>query len=405
MLRVVSIRDYLRTEFAADRPVLEIVYCEGWEAGAVVGPIDALEARARDAAGAQYAVALVSGERVVAYAEIAWDARFARCWRLDERGRRRSRLEYRRLADGRLFCVVVEEWDYLRATQPEFDTREGHRRWRFDPDGRASGALDYRGGGGGGRQHDIDPTGLSSAWRFGDWAALCCLDDVVLIERPDPEHAVRVTPPWRPPRPKRPHALNELFTPGTRFELDADDRVTTELHSLGALRLSGGRLAVLDPGRLHDPDPWLTLTPGRYQVELAVVRFDDPPTHTRVAAARVVVGPAPARTWEMATRAGEDIALLDDDSYYGFGVDSGVAAFVDADVAPAIRTRLESACDAGRSDPTELHIPGLKSFVSGWGDGVYPVWIGRDADHEICAVVADFLIVHEARVRTPVAAR
>ncbi|MGY2063061.1 hypothetical protein ACW9HQ_49925, partial [Nocardia gipuzkoensis] len=65
MERVVSIRDYLRTEFAAgDRAVLDIVYCEGFEGGVVVGPIDALEARARDAAGAQYAVAILSGERV-----------------------------------------------------------------------------------------------------------------------------------------------------------------------------------------------------------------------------------------------------------------------------------------------------------------------------------------------------
>ncbi|MFI5780920.1 DUF4241 domain-containing protein [Nocardia sp. NPDC051570] len=408
MVRVVSIRDYLRPEPTEDdHAVYDIAYCEGCSDGAVIGRLEALEALARDAAGAQYAVAILSGCRVVAYAEIAWDARFARCWRLDSRGRRWRRIEYRRLPDGRLHCMLTEEWDYLRAAQTEFDTTEGHRCWRFDPDGRADGAVDHRGGGGDGRHHDIDPAAMTLDWHFGDWAALCSFDNVILSELPDPDPAIPTTPPWRPPRPLRPHLLTELFTPGTRFELDEGERVTTELHGIGAVHLRNGRLAISDPTWLHDPAPWLTLAPGRYSVELAVVRFDDPSIHPRVAAARLVVSRTAIASWEMALREGEDPAFLDDESFFGFGVDSGVAGFLDPDAAPAIRTRLEDNYFQHDADPTELPIPGLKSFRSGWGDGVYPVWLGRDAAGNLGAVVADFLIAHHARIltRTPIPAR
>ena len=35
----------------------------------------------------------------------------------------------------------------------------------------------------------------------------------------------------------------------------------------------------------------------------------------------------------------------------------------------------------------------LIAFQSGWGDGSYPVWIGRSADGEVACFVADMLLL------------
>ena len=36
----------------------------------------------------------------------------------------------------------------------------------------------------------------------------------------------------------------------------------------------------------------------------------------------------------------------------------------------------------------------LVAYHSGWGDGSYPVWIGRTADGEVACFVADMLVLH-----------
>jgi hypothetical protein len=38
------------------------------------------------------------------------------------------------------------------------------------------------------------------------------------------------------------------------------------------------------------------------------------------------------------------------------------------------------------------------AFLSGWGDGSYPVWIGRDAEGEVVCFVADMLLLADATV-------
>jgi hypothetical protein len=72
------------------------------------------------------------------------------------------------------------------------------------------------------------------------------------------------------------------------------------------------------------------VAPGEHRVSLSVVRFDDNPGHVRVAAARLTVRPGPAATWEPALRPDEDPRSLDEEQFFGFGVDSGTGCVVDA---------------------------------------------------------------------------
>ena len=74
------------------------------------------------------------------------------------------------------------------------------------------------------------------------------------------------------------------------------------------------------------------------------VRFDDNPDRARVAAAKLVVVDEPVASWESALRR-----------------------------------------HAGR-------------FGSGWGDGSYPVRVGRTAEGAVACFVADMLLLHDAEV-------
>jgi hypothetical protein len=107
-----------------------------------------------------------------------------------------------------------------------------------------------------------------------------------------------------------------------------------------------------------------TVPPGEYPVVLS--RFcwlsGSGPT---VAAVKVWVGDGPVDSWEMALRAGQDPRTLPDGGFFGFGVDA------------------ELTDDASGAN--------LIAFSSGWGDGSYPVWIGRTAAGAIACFVADLL--------------
>ncbi|MEC3919286.1 DUF4241 domain-containing protein [Nocardia sp. CDC160] len=392
----------VQSQVDADR--LGLVYCEGWADGKAVGPFSAQRARERDVSGEPYAVMIADSDgRILAYVEIAWAARFACSWHIDERHRRWQRIEYRKLDDGRLSLFDVKSWAYATPESPEFDNSSTWRRWQFFGDGNVKLEYSHAGGDSGGRGPSrVDPERFTCEWVFGDWARLCGLDtraDFYDLPIPESRSAAMVSRPWSPPEPLQPEMLEELFTSGTRMELDTGDRVTVEVSVTGALLLGNSGVVIDDPGSLcfHNDPLRVNVAPGEYTVELARVRFDNKPTHTRVAAAKLVVVDEPPVTWEMARRSREDPIFLGDGEFFGFGVDSGAAAFVDGDMIDAV---VEAVHEYYQNDDygTELAANGAVIFESGWGDGTYPVWVGHDRNGVLCAVVADFCIAHRASV-------
>ena len=140
-----------------------------------------------------------------------------------------------------------------------------------------------------------------------------------------------------------------------------------------------------------------TLISSLTDVRLGRSRFWRPPGSVAV---RLDIRYGRVDTWELATRAGQDLRLLNDNEALGFDVDGGRAAFFD-----------EAARDAALVDPRRLYdsldelgyaelydtAAGANVFAVNAivGDGTYPTWIGRDAAGEVVCFVMDLEQLHQ----------
>jgi hypothetical protein len=178
----------------------------------------------------------------------------------------------------------------------------------------------------------------------------------------------------------------------------------------------GQRIIATDPcylTRLDDTPPFVrTIPPGHYPVWLALARrASDAPWTERVACMVLLLSERPAVQWELAPRPGEHLTDLPPGHFYGHGVDSGNACFVDAAAVgaldPAIRRALYADGVVGahkragwRTRFVNVPLPGqvpanLIACSSGYGDGFYPSWWGVDETGDPCALVTDFCVLVE----------
>ncbi|MFF3211560.1 DUF4241 domain-containing protein [Streptomyces sp. NPDC002886] len=207
------------------------------------------------------------------------------------------------------------------------------------------------------------------------------------------------------------------FTPGHSFAYESGQTGVLSLAPVGELSLPTGRVVACDPFVYlgsGDIAPFTTqVPPGRYRVEAAIATLARPgeapaaSPHTRVAAARLVIRDVPAVTWELALQDGQDVARLGDDEFFGYGVDAGTGCFYDAsadgsfpgteDEEGPVWAAMETVGDG----PEVFLATGpdggtLAGFTSGWGDGVYPTWVGRDEAGEVTCFLTDFFVVPPA---------
>jgi len=132
--------------------------------------------------------------------------------------------------------------------------------------------------------------------------------------------------------------------------------------------------------------------------------------HQRVAAARLQISDRAIHHWELAVVDGQDVDELDDDSFFGYGVDAGTGCFVDVSAAEPLGAYIaetDALMDAmfdgveqrqlvTLSDPSAEH--SVVAFPSGWGDGVYPTWVGRDSDGNPACFLTEFFVVPDDRI-------
>jgi Protein of unknown function (DUF4241) len=214
-----------------------------------------------------------------------------------------------------------------------------------------------------------------------------------------------------------------VFRPGVRYRWSSGSEAVVEVLDAGTLYLPTGRLVVVD--QLLGPDLarfavplTVTAPPGRYAVSLSVARWDRPsdpntPAPVRavgaVAAAKLTIHDEPLVAWELGLQPGQDPATLQPDELFGFVVDSGSGAFLDASAVAALYALGELGPDQDLHQDPELFriLPELRRervvnlvvepasglnvviFRCGMGDGYYPTWVGRTAAGELACFVAD----------------
>lgn len=206
--------------------------------------------------------------------------------------------------------------------------------------------------------------------------------------------------------------LDRLLVDGT-LHADGAERLRLVRHDLDPLVLPTGRLVACDP--LVDPDAGAfvdVLAPGAYPLVAWVADLLDGAgavCDRRTAALQLLVPGAPVVRWEPART--EDAGPEEDlgpDEFVGYGVDSGTGCFADAGALAALARLDEDRLEAAllTEYDADAPVPWLARAVvdpatgaevvalgSGWGDGVYPTFVGRDAHGAAVSFVTDFLVL------------
>ncbi|MGV3459876.1 MAG: DUF4241 domain-containing protein [Flavobacterium sp.] len=210
------------------------------------------------------------------------------------------------------------------------------------------------------------------------------------------------------------------------YDLDAEfgSSELTEIH-IGDLNLPTGKIIAADPFFTDSQQAFArSVEPDKYPVYIYMAEIDE--LHHRVAYAKVKFRPETptkyilALTEDLTT---EELDELGEDEFFGFPVDSGLAALLDAQTNEQLITRMdllqenkpesnyydevlakEFAEYSGKNQFSRAlgdwndHHPSTDSdnnvimFASGWGDGYYPAYWGLNDNGDTIELVIDFLL-------------
>lgn len=206
------------------------------------------------------------------------------------------------------------------------------------------------------------------------------------------------------------------------------ENMAVDLLDIGTVRFPTGTIFACDPlVELEDARPYLqTIPAGSYPVQICVVpskKYGD-----RYACVKVVVSKETPVRYELGMVGTENLdEELEEDAYFGFGVDAGMGCIADRQTQEMFKAywakRLvededidpynDLFCDL-LEENFQMHpkyqrpcgdwlnwtVPesdcSLPLFASGWGDGYYPVYFGYDAQGKICGVYVHFIDIADS---------
>lgn len=214
--------------------------------------------------------------------------------------------------------------------------------------------------------------------------------------------------------------LDLLLNAGARY---ADEHAVyvIEQHPLDDVVLPTGQVVGCDP--LVNADealPFTVVVPaGRYPLRawVAVLYQSGTEWQRRVAGLQLAIRDDLAVRWEPALVAGQDLSELgeDENAYFGYSVDAGTGTLADLlairtlatwsyqrteDVyipAQFPETPVPGAIAAVTDEPTGANVV---TVGSGWGDGVYPTFVGYSASGDVATFVTDFMVLPGAQSST-----
>lgn len=180
---------------------------------------------------------------------------------------------------------------------------------------------------------------------------------------------------------------------------------------LGLLNLPTGSIVANDPLCLFETDPFdKTVTPGSYQTFLYIHHFE---TDRRVAFAEIRFSENIPIRFDLALTNNQHLEELDEDEFYGYGVDSGTGCFVDKLTLDEY-VKLTDLTEDGMLPDLEKELDlryihtysfanytlsgsphNLILFSSGYGDGAYASYWGYDTNNELCCLITDFETVDD----------
>lgn len=410
---------------------VEITFGVDWdeEARQVLGPLAQTQARHRDTVGEPYVVVLHSAHLLLAVIRICGNAGYTSVTVPSTDGRFERDYEFRELWQDRLHLHRYRQWLSPRPRAVNTGSADVEHRFtaEISPNGKARVKIEEPAGGAFHTLHDI-PEQYRTLVRpdFGDWNGYLDADlltpdrSFILDDTPAPDlldaSAVPVAcsqPLWALPKGLRAGPVEAMFTAGSRLRTRQGVAQIQEPDRAGLLHLPTGRALAADPGTVSESDQAFTVTvpPGDYPVLVARMTWEGEEWGETPAAKLVIRPDTPTTSWELGLRPGQDVRMLGDREFYGFGVDSGIGSFLDAatrDALLALDERPGSLLDFQGADHAEWRDPvtgaNVIAYPSGCGDGSYPVWIGRGDDDQVTCLVADMLILHRAEPLEPPAA-
>lgn len=210
------------------------------------------------------------------------------------------------------------------------------------------------------------------------------------------------------------------------YDLEAEfsSNELTEIH-VGDLNLPTGKIIAADPF-FTDSQPAFarSVEPDKYPVYIYMAEIDE--LHHRVAYAKIKFRPETPTKYILALTEDltkEELDELGEDEFFGFPVDSGLAALLDVETNQQLITRMDLLQEnkpesnyydevlakefeeySGKNKFSRAlgdwndHHPSPDSdnniimFSSGWGDGYYPAYWGLNDNGDTIELVIDFLI-------------
>lgn len=424
-----------------DTPKTTVIYCEGWngDAKAVAGAISADEARRRYEAGEQFAALLLVDDDPTVLLEISWAHHAIAIYGFDSERRRRIKRDLRQISPETLFMVEELAWKYASAEDAELTGSAARICQSFGTDGDVVVITEQRRTGA-----SLPPEVLRVPCpAFGDWAPIVLLGyalgrdgspidlrfnallaaagggwypepllpppigpaTVFSVSQPPAglPSVPAAAPTWLPPQPYLPDPAVLVFDDGHETTDRAGRRVRAVSHELGRLRVPTGSVAVRDLWDLSAEGPIVVeVQPGTYPVNLNVITGEDYDAPLAVSA-RLLISSDEVVSWEMAHRPGENPRLLLDGGAFGFPVDTGEVCVVDESLAHEefdTNERMLIGDDVPVSsvgdNPAGLAVI---AFPAGFGDGRFPVFLGRDKDGRTVSMVVDLGVLPPAHTR------